>query len=381
MAKGVYIGVNNVARKVKKGYIGVGNVARKIKKAYIGVGGVARPFWAGGEVVYYGAVDKLYAAVNDHYALSNSKYAIFTGGNTTRANASPGVAAFDASLTKTINSNGLQSYGGGYTKLNDYCIFAGGRYGASSASDITSRGVAIDASLTSTEIWLTRAREGIGSATVGSYAIFHGGYHKGAGSTSAAYYSNVEVFNTSLTRSTKTSANEAPFTGASTPSYAIVASNNAVHYDAATYAYNASLTVISASTIKTVVRETGINFGDYAIFPNNGSASPPIFNNSLTLYTSLMTLSSERTSVAFTVLDEFLIAAGGYDSSLKNTTGRYSTIVDIFDKSFTRKTLSLTTGRADAKAASIGSYALIGGGNYYDGRRVESYNGVEAFTI
>ena len=42
MAKGVYIGVNNVARKVKKSYIGVGNVARKIKKAYIGVNGVAR---------------------------------------------------------------------------------------------------------------------------------------------------------------------------------------------------------------------------------------------------------------------------------------------------------------------------------------------------
>lgn len=48
MAKGAYIGVNNVARKIKNGYIGVDNTARKIKKGYIGVSGVARQFFAGG---------------------------------------------------------------------------------------------------------------------------------------------------------------------------------------------------------------------------------------------------------------------------------------------------------------------------------------------
>lgn len=42
MAKGIYVGVGNVAKKVKSAYIGVDGVARKIKKAYIGVGGVAR---------------------------------------------------------------------------------------------------------------------------------------------------------------------------------------------------------------------------------------------------------------------------------------------------------------------------------------------------
>lgn len=45
MAKGAYIGVNNIARKIKKQYIGVNNVARKIKKVYIGVNNVARLFW------------------------------------------------------------------------------------------------------------------------------------------------------------------------------------------------------------------------------------------------------------------------------------------------------------------------------------------------
>lgn len=42
MAKAKYVGVDGVARKVKKNYIGVDGVARKVKKTYVGVSGVAR---------------------------------------------------------------------------------------------------------------------------------------------------------------------------------------------------------------------------------------------------------------------------------------------------------------------------------------------------
>lgn len=42
MSKGIYIGVNNVATKVKKMYVGVNGVAREVKKVYIGVNGVAK---------------------------------------------------------------------------------------------------------------------------------------------------------------------------------------------------------------------------------------------------------------------------------------------------------------------------------------------------
>ena len=47
MAKGGYVGVSGIARKIKKGYVGVDNISRKIKKAYMGVGGVARLIWSG----------------------------------------------------------------------------------------------------------------------------------------------------------------------------------------------------------------------------------------------------------------------------------------------------------------------------------------------
>lgn len=46
MAKAMYVGVDNKARKVKKMYVGVDGVAREAKKGYVGVSNVARPFLA-----------------------------------------------------------------------------------------------------------------------------------------------------------------------------------------------------------------------------------------------------------------------------------------------------------------------------------------------
>lgn len=48
MAKAVYIGINNLAQKVKAIYIGINGTARKVVKGYIGVNGAARLFWDGG---------------------------------------------------------------------------------------------------------------------------------------------------------------------------------------------------------------------------------------------------------------------------------------------------------------------------------------------
>lgn len=48
MAKGMYMGVLGVARKIKTPYMGVLGVGRKVKNAYIGVGGVARGCFVNG---------------------------------------------------------------------------------------------------------------------------------------------------------------------------------------------------------------------------------------------------------------------------------------------------------------------------------------------
>lgn len=45
MPKKWYMGVDSVAREVKKPYVDVGNVARNIQKGYIGIGNVSRQFF------------------------------------------------------------------------------------------------------------------------------------------------------------------------------------------------------------------------------------------------------------------------------------------------------------------------------------------------
>lgn len=50
MAKGIYLGIDSLSRKVKKMYLGIEGVARKVKKGYIGINGIARLFFAGGHL-------------------------------------------------------------------------------------------------------------------------------------------------------------------------------------------------------------------------------------------------------------------------------------------------------------------------------------------
>lgn len=61
MAKGLYIGVDNKARKVKKIYIGVNGVAREVKAVYAGVDNKARPCWSSGPLA---AGEKVYVSEN-----------------------------------------------------------------------------------------------------------------------------------------------------------------------------------------------------------------------------------------------------------------------------------------------------------------------------
>ena len=135
MSKGAYVGVNGVARKIKKGYIGVDGVARKIIKAYIGVGGVARPCWGGGELTHYGTITPLWAA---RYALAGAtvgKHALFAGGFSSAAINYRRVDGYNEALTREeapYLSAGRARLAG--ATVGSYAIFAGGYTATNSAT-------------------------------------------------------------------------------------------------------------------------------------------------------------------------------------------------------------------------------------------------------
>ena len=135
MAKGIYLGVGNVARKVKKAYIGIGGVARKIKKMYIGIGNVARLFFSGGELEYVGTITALSAARDSLRATTVGSYALFGGGYT--SNFSNVVDAYNTSLTRstpTALSTARSNLAA--TTVGSYALFGGG-YVSTSISDVT----------------------------------------------------------------------------------------------------------------------------------------------------------------------------------------------------------------------------------------------------
>lgn len=45
MAKNVFVGVNNIAKRPSNIYVGVDNKARRVKEAYVGVDGIAKKVW------------------------------------------------------------------------------------------------------------------------------------------------------------------------------------------------------------------------------------------------------------------------------------------------------------------------------------------------
>ena len=126
MAKGVYIGVNSVARKAKKIYIGVGGTARKVRKAYVGVGGVAR-------LIFSETPEKV-ASVPQLLVPKLGIKVAYTGNYAVLANAGDAsgypirsVEAYDTTLTKItapeINSD---REGMAPATIGGYACFVGG---------------------------------------------------------------------------------------------------------------------------------------------------------------------------------------------------------------------------------------------------------------
>lgn len=194
MAKAVYVGINSVARKVKKMYVGVGSVARKVKKAYVGIGGVARLVFSafpklvangsttistgdhyhvfgGASVQYtstrtrvirdtkgggiynltwidqnfvYGSANHVYDSYSDMVALPYGPTMIGSGngwdGNEQGADPTVNYEAYDSNMTQFIVT-GVTKWRNcdGTTLVNEYIVFTNGCYKNSKLSGGSSR--------------------------------------------------------------------------------------------------------------------------------------------------------------------------------------------------------------------------------------------------
>ena len=377
---------SGVARKIKRDYIGIDDVARRVKKAYIGIGGVARPWQVSDEVVYYGRITNLSNKKTGLVGAMVGNYALFGGGRGYPDEDGNDVFfytvdAYDASLTKrspaNLNDDGV---GMAATTLGDNALIGGGCYWYEDGTYVYHSTVNVyNKSLTkSANKSLSTARTNLAATTAGNYAFFAGGVTyvepEYAEYEDDTYYTTVDAFNTSLTRSNPTELNEGlnRLAGATAGNYAIFGGGDK-RYGGKTYAnaYDQSLT-------RTIINSTefgsyayiynAASVGDYAIFAGNQTVA---FDKSLTAHPIQRHENKHGTINTATTLKNYALFI----------TEKFWLI--SYDQSLTLSVAAHASGneRSGMAAATVGDFALFAGGYKYDSSydRDEYYSYVEAF--
>lgn len=366
--------------------VSTGVKARRVRKAYVGKNGVAKPFFSDLRTVVYGgktntslrmsnskSLNGNFGLINNVAGASVGNYAIFAGGDdgqTNEYNYSDSVNAYDSSLT----AQNIAQLSFSYDKcrsgmlsgvINNKAVFAGGYYlykplFGKAKIIRCDEAISYDTSLTQTQLTdLSSAKCNCATANTTNHLIFAGWVNNTNSNTTDAY-------DNSLTRSTITALGTARYyiAGASIGEYAIFAGGKD---DSTSYSlvecYDAALTKHTLENLSAIrTNFQGASFAGYAVFGGGTTSTQYIdrYNASLTRDTTIA-LSSSRSNTATGTLgsgmDKRLIFAGGDNKS---------TVVDVFDASFTRTSYSLSVGRTKATIVSVGNYALVaGGGSLY----------------
>lgn len=171
MNNGMYVGIDNLAHKVKKLYVGVNGTARKVKKIYIGVSGGSRLAWSSDPDILFKnelvTIDRSY-----HYLMSNNIYFMCaTYSNNDGSSYYGGGRAYDKKTLTFSPINLTSGYSDSVTANNDsYAMVAGGYKGYIYINNID----LFDNSLTRTSIIGYRGSNGA-SVTLGACALIGGG--------------------------------------------------------------------------------------------------------------------------------------------------------------------------------------------------------------
>lgn len=395
MSKGAYIGVNGVARKIKKGYIGIDGVARKIKKAYIGVGGIARPCWNGGKVTYYGTATPLTSTVSDMGAATFDGKAFFGGGKITTSSASKNVDMYDKNLTKTTTELSQARYGLKATASDDYIAFGAGAVSSTIYNTID----VFNKSLTRTPLSDTVKRTQYGAATAGNLLIFAGGHE----SAEMIESRNLEISTVTAVDLRSGSATVIPLdslpnvssfvSAVSLDDWAIFAggSRQKTVLNSDVVRYNASGTQYLCTILKGGSSRMGATrLGNQAIFAGGlyyeiGGSSGSKSHDFIYSYTKSGTqtqntkLTVARGFITATTLEDKAIMAGGLTLNVSNSKS-YQNTVECIDESLTATVHEspLSKVKAHMGAATVGDKALFVGGR--DGGN--NVNGtVDVYTI
>lgn len=381
MAKKAYVGVSNVARKVKKMYVGINGVARKVKKGYIGVNGVARLFFTSvGEVIRRGSTT-LSQPQYETCATGVGDYALFALGD----NGSPVgiIDAFNSALTRTTPTQYVYLWSAGAAALPSYGLIAFGSY--SDGERVRTYRAYTSQLTVTTSSFASGSRSSPASASTGDYAIFCGG------SISSYSTDTINIINNSLTENTshgfRYPTDSHSILGISFGNYAIFVSGKTTGIIISSTLTKSTPTLLEDAYFPEFAATT---VGNYAIIGscesmNSSWNKVQVLNSSLTAQYAPSFITG-RGWYGAASLGNFAIFAGGKRA---NPSGNYDYVylnsTEIYDSSLTVSTgPTLATSRYYITGVTVGSNAFMGGGQTFnaDGHYSSVYfNTVDVFKV
>lgn len=299
---------------------------------------------------YFSLADPLSVARYVLAGTANSKYAIFAGGSTGGSSYVATTDAYDESLTHTTpDPLSTARMNIGSANVGSYALFAGGT-GAVSTVD------AYDESLTHTNpTSLSVERSSLAGASIGNYALFAGGSNT---------YTNVDAYDSSLTRTTPDplSVGRGNLGGISNSNYAIFGGGFASSATSTVDAYDESLTHTTPTTLSVArYNMATANVGVYALFAGGTGASSPVvdaYDASLTRTTPNPLSGTNISSSAGASTTDMAIFFGNVNN----------TDITIYDESLSQTILENPgTSSANLAATSFGKYMIFAGGNISGG--------------
>lgn len=409
MAKKAYVGVSNVAKKVKKMYIGVGNIAKKVKKGYVGINGIARCFFGAGDtVVYKGTAPDFSASRHQHAATTIGPYALFAYGYNRNHLYSSYAEVYTEDLVHSEVYSGSYQWGSA-TALSTYGVFLHGNPYFS----------AYDPSLTRrTFVPSSGAIAGAASGTLDDVAIFYGG-----GDVVSVSYCVSYVTNTLTHSFDYIARNQIGGSAACTDDYYLAAggygsayaSSNSHYY--ADYKYSDIVCVINKShTLQSITLPVGlvspsaVSLNGRVMFCGGisltymSNSSPKRLNQAsdtdvVYCYDNSLTLSYPPTlsrpchsSSAVNLFGNALVSGGryattGYNTSYESfaTKSGYTLCNDTtyYDSTFTKRAIDpLSEARYKLASTTVGEVALFGGGcAIYDSLEPECTTAVDVYCL
>ena len=385
MAKGIYLGINSISRKVKKMFVGVEGVARKVKKGYVGVNGLARLFFSEASTLSKAneSIDPLPVAMRQHKAAYVAGYALVGGGWTINQLRNLVVNVYDS----TLEQQEVELFTGGLSGGYQSSAASNSAYGlmatVSSGTSDYSVTTAFDSDLSGQR--LNRGLQAAGAGVNGHNVAWGGG-----GESGGIAYGCVMTFDTSLTMDSVTDRpgharmGKMNLAGAKAGSYAVFTGGEAgavtMERGKTADAYTEELVNTPLPDLPTVVYDhIGVTMGNMAIFAGGYNYNDPI--NNVFVYDEDLTsiecpnLPHEARWVAGEATEDIAVFAGGKD----NTSAFSIPYVAFMDSDLTMHSAeNLSQSRVQANVAICGTNVIVSGGLGDSSQAIDS---VELYEI